>query len=201
MSRVRLSALLGAALALSASPASLPVSDPGLVSVPAPQPQLGDGATRPSPVADRSCKPHGPLEVALTQAESSLGSRVDLDLDLQPLRDMISLRWELSLPADAWLMEGALQGDAAAAHGMPTSQRVSVGLPVDQRARRATLTVHGVFLGSDETGASFEEPVTVVKHLSWGEVPPPAPLRFSRDAETGDLTTFVSLPTAHREGR
>ena len=82
-----------------------------------------------------------------------------------------------------------------------TRGTTSVSLPVDGRYRKATLVVRGTFTGSDETGATFDEPFEVVEHLTWGEPPAVAPVVHSRDAESGEMTPMVALPTAHRTGR
>jgi len=157
--------------------------------------------SRPEPVVHHSCKPEAAIDVALTQNESSSGSRVDLDLSILPEREFLSIDWELVLPEDGVHMEGELNGEAGLARHARTERRVALSVPVDARHRRAELIVHGTFMGSDETGATFEEQVSVKRTLSWGELPAPAPEVVSRDHETGELTRFIALPTAHREGR
>jgi hypothetical protein len=157
--------------------------------------------TRPDAAIDRSCKPQGPVDVVLRQAESSAGARVDLEWAVRPERALKSMTWELRLPEDGVLLEGERAGAAAPERDVMTRGATSVSLPVDGNYRQATLVVHGVFEGSDETGATFDEPFSVVKHLSWGEPPAVGSIMLSRDVETGEMTSFIALPTAHREGR
>jgi hypothetical protein len=184
--RLSLSLLGAAALVLVAGPtASTSAPDAG----------------RPAPVAHISCKPQAAIDVALVQAESSTGSRVDLDLSIRPEREFLSLRWELVLPADGVHMEGELGGEAAVERHALTDRSVSLSLPADGLHRQASVLVHGTFLGMDETGATFEEAVSVEHSLSWGERPAPAPEVISRDVVSGEMTRFIALPTAHREGR
>lgn len=172
-----------------------------LLTAASPDPVSTNAVSRPAPVVDRSCKPQASVEVLLGQAESSSGSRVDLEWSIRPERAMRSLSWELRLPEDGLLLEGDRIGAARAERDAMTRGMSSVSLPVDGRFRKASLIVSGTFEGADETGATFDEPFEVVKHLTWGEPPAVAPVVLSRDVESGELTTFIALPTAHREGR
>ena len=73
-------------------------------------------AARPPAVSDRSCKPFGPVDVLLEQAQTSVGSRVDLEWSIVPEREMRSLSWELELPRDGSWLEGERAGKALAVH-------------------------------------------------------------------------------------
>lgn len=173
------------------------------VGSPDPSAPQADAAAiaRPAPQVDRSCKPLAPVEVLLEQAGSSAGARLDLEWSIRPKRDVRSLRWQLELPEDGVWLLGERAGKAHPEHDALTRGEVSVSVPVDGLYREAVLSVRGIFEGSDETGATFDEPFEVVKTLSWGEPPAVAPLVLSPDTETGELTPFVALPTAHRKGR
>ncbi len=190
--------LLPGALSDPAAPAASPAPTAAcpLPADASPRPDVA----RPAPVVDRSCKPTGPAEVSLVQTAAS-GSRVDLEWSVTPRRELRALEWELVLPQDGVRLDGARAGVAAEGLGETTRGTTAVSLPVDGAYRKATLVVRGVFEGSDETGATFDEPFEVMKHLTWGEPPLVAPLVVSPDAETGAPTTFVALPTAHRKGR
>ena len=165
-------------------------------------PEAASGSRlRPAANADLSCKPEAFVEVQLTEAGTTSGSQVDLEWSVRPQRTMKSVTWELRLPNDAVLLEGLRVGAASSGRGELTRGVTSTSVPVDGFYRQATLTVRGTFEGSDETGATFDEPFEVIKHLSWGEVPPVGPSVLSREAVGGELTTMIALPTVHREGR
>ena len=195
---IRLSlSLAGVAALLAFASSATPTSTSGTTATGTSAPTI----SRPAPVVHHSCKPQAAIDVVLTQNASSSGSRVDLDLSIVPEREFLSIDWELVLPEDGVHMEGELSGEAGLERHARTERRVALSVPVDARHRRAALIVRGTFMGSDETGATFEEQVSVKRTLSWGELPAPAPEVISRDAETGELTRFIALPTAHREGR
>ena len=213
MIRASLPALGAAALGLStlalsllAAPEPAPLSPAPSCAVSCPEPAAGPAAGaaaeagRPAPAHDLSCKPQGPVDVLLRQAAAA-GARVELELAVAPRRDLLRLDWELQTPGDAVLLEGQRAGAASVEARAATTGRVALLVPEDQRFRQARLVVRGAFTGLDETGAAFEEPFEVVKHLSWGEHPDPAPRRLTRDGETGELVEVVALPTAHRMGR
>ncbi len=187
MLRACLSALFAGALYLLTTVSSgSPVADPSF---------------RPAPRMDQSCKPQAAVAVTLGQGESSAGSRVDLEWSIQPGRGMSHLEWALQLPDDSVFLEGERSGLAAAEEGSLTAGMTSVSMPEDGRFRNARLIVSGSFLGSDETGATFEEAFEVVTHLSWGEPDTVAPAVLSPESISGEMTTFIALPTMHREGR
>jgi len=167
----------------------------------APSASESPGPARRGPaIEDRSCKPQGPVELELTE-RIRLGARVDLDLRVLPRADLLDLRWELLLPDDVTLLSGVRTGPAATARAVETREALSLSVPDDLAYRRVTLVARGVMLGHDELGAAFEEPFEVVRHLSWGQAPPPGLDVVSRDADSGALEHFIALPTAHRKGR
>ena len=156
--------------------------------------------SRPEVQVDRSCKPIAPIKVTLLQAGTQ-GSRIDLDVTIEPVIEMESLSWELELPADVVVTNGERAGTVAGTRGALASSRVQIDMPVDDSFRRIRVIAHGVFVGSDETGATFDEEVVVTAGLTWGESTVAAPTVLSPDAETGELVEMVVLPAAHRQGR
>lgn len=178
---MRLASLLGAAVALAAAVTGL--SGPS------------DVAPTPAPLSVHSCKPQGPVEATLTQTGAGAG-RVELSWTATPNRDVQSLSWELLLPDDAVLLEGARQGAVEQADG-PLQGALVVDLPADSRSRRARLVVSGVFEGSGPDGSTWPEPFQVSASLHWGQPQVDAPARRVSDAE-GEL---IVMPSAHRMGR
>lgn len=155
---------------------------------------------RSDPLVDRSCKPIAPITVELRPADQQ-GSRVDLELSVRAERPMLSLSWELELPSDAVVTAGERNGVAAPERGVVTTDRVQLDMPIDDSYRHVRVVATGVFLGSDETGATFEETVVGTAGLAWGEPTISAPTAWTPDAETGELVEVVVLPTVHRAGR
>ncbi|MCB9899246.1 MAG: hypothetical protein H6825_14670 [Planctomycetes bacterium] len=162
--------------------------------------EASSSGSRPAACVDKSCKPTGPVDARLVQL-SSQGPRVELEVRVRPVLELESLAWHLELPSDASLVEGVADATASTARASESTARVVLAMPDDAAWRRVVLVADGVFRGSDESGATFPEPFETRTELTWGELPLPAPLRATRDGETGAPIEVVAQPTSHRTGR
>ncbi|RKY21180.1 MAG: hypothetical protein DRQ55_05240 [Planctomycetota bacterium] len=155
-----------------------------------------------------SCKPTAPISVSLTRVAGADFGPVQLDFNLEPLRDFEQLTWELRLPQGVVLLSGDQQGVAGAARGAQTAGTARVDLPADDVFRALRLAARGSFVVRDdagepmldELGQPLLETVETVAALHWGEALPDAPL-VSRIDHRGQTEQAVLLPSIQREGR
>ena len=175
--------LLVGATALVARPGSLP-TPPAL----------------PALLAERSCKPSGPLRLEVAPTRRSDG-RVELALELEPLREARRLTWGLDLPEGVSLLGGEARGVASTQRASITRSTLTLDVPEGIAQGVLRVRAEGVFLGSDETGARFEEPVVVERRIRWGARPELGRPVSLIDRATGRLVERVDVPSRHRRGR
>jgi len=143
-----------------------------------------------------SCKPLGPVALQLDALSMDQSGGIPLEFTLRPLLEMQSLDWRWELSPELVVLNGELDGEAATARGETSNGRVVLIEPPAGRYGKATLVVSGVFTGSDETGATFDEPFEFRRSVSWGEVPIPVEVVQSPD-ETGAMAEFAVVPSVH----
>jgi len=174
-----------------------------IVALPAPDPLPDQAAISSSvsallPVIDRSCKPTGPIDVQIGPLARRVDGSFDVDFSINTRLPMQRLEWELSMPYEVSVLDGERRGSAALERGAVTKERVRLRAPGGRERREIELITRGVFLGSDETGARFEEPVTVVRRLTFGESVPVGREVVSRDPISGEAETFAEIPSVQR---
>jgi hypothetical protein len=145
---------------------------------------------------DSSCKPLGPVVLELDARSMDTSGGIPLEFSLRPLLEMESLDWRWEVSPELTVLSGERDGTAATARGEASDGRLVVVEPANGRYGKATLVVSGVFTGSDETGATFDEPFEFQRSVTWGQVPIPADVVQSRD-ETGAVQEFAVVPTTH----
>lgn len=155
-----------------------------------------DGAAAPAP----NCKPQAPIAVTLSQRSGGAGGAVELAFGVSPLRDLLSLDWELVAPGNVILLSGQASGRAAPERGALTAGSVILDLPADGAYRRVELRAYGSFATTDAEGLPQAEPIEVVSALTWGTPLPDAPVQ-TRALPHGGVESVVVLPSAWRAGR
>ncbi len=157
-------------------------------------------AFRPTDAAiECAGKPEGPVAVRLASSGDPAGARLSVEVELQPVLELLDLAWRWELSPGVQLLAGDVQGEAAAARGALTRVFAELSAPAGQG--RARLLASARFTGHDADGEASEEQVTVVRTLEWGEPAVDAPRVLTADPDGGGLVEVVALPVAHRPGR
>lgn len=152
------------------------------------------------PLVERSCKPYGPVVLELEARSMDSTGGIPVEFLLRPILELKRLDWHWEFSPALSVLTGDLDGDAETARGVSSEGRVVVIAPPTGVFARATLVVSGVFTGSDETGATFDEPFRFERSVTWGQVPIPVPVVQSPD-ETGALVDVAVVPSSHTAGR
>ncbi|MHC5211594.1 MAG: hypothetical protein ACYTG2_12810 [Planctomycetota bacterium] len=159
----------------------------------------GMGPDRSVP-AETGCKPLAPIDVVLETPDGDGPGAVRVRQEIAPRLDLEALVWHWELSADVRFLEGAQDGAGATGRGVSSEAELVLLVPDDGRRHRADLVVTGRLPMPDEVEEAEEnepELVTAVRSLTWGPVPQPGPIVFTRDAVTGMPTAVVAVPASH----
>ena len=148
--------------------------------------------------ADPSCKPSGPLAVELAVAGRRPDGALELSFSIRPVLSMQAVEWELELPADGRLVEGAAFGSATTERDDRTSARAVVWIPRGDGRTEVRLRVSGRFEATDELGGRRDEAVEVVRAVSWGRHDPVGRVFSQRDPRSGAVESMVALASFER---
>jgi hypothetical protein len=152
------------------------------------------------PTVDQSCKPFGPVELMLEARPMDGSGGIPVEFMLRPLLELKRLDWHWEVSPELVALSGEMDGEAATVRGEPSEGRLVLVAPPAGRHAAATLVVSGVFTGSDETGATFDEAFSFEQSVTWGEVAIPVPVVQSPD-ETGAMANVAVVPSSHTAGR
>ncbi len=173
-------------------------------------------APRPAPAlrtAEIGCKPLAPLALTLEEVVGVNG-RSELAFTITPVRELKSLEWELLLTDGLTHIDGELSGRSGAEAGalveaalrspaeLAVAAETTVVVPNNGLHQIAELVVTGIMQGSDETGATFDEPITATATIEWDRPASPVAevLGYDADADNG-LAPVAVVPSTYEPGR